>query len=353
MSKVLVTGGCGFVGRNLTRALLAGGVADLWIVDDLTTGLHPDTWLPPLLGGAEGTGTAPRVYARGGQRVTFLDADVVTLFGEAGSAAAAIPWPRFDEAYHLASVVGGRRKIEEEPLQIGIDLAIDSTFMLWAARGHAERVLYASSSAAYPIDVQTDTNAVALGEHLIALREQRIAMPDLTYGWSKLTGEYLAQLLVDRHDVPACVVRPFSGYGEDQELVYPIPAIARRAAGREDPLLVWGTGRQGRDFIHIDDCVEAMRIAIRTIEDGSAVNLGSGTLTTFLEVAALFAQLADYQPEITGTQEGPVGVHARYADTRLMRERLGWKPTISMEEGFARVLAAQERRLAAAVSVAS
>jgi nucleoside-diphosphate-sugar epimerase len=172
-------------------------------------------------------------------------------------------------------------------------------------------------------------------------------MPDMTYGWSKLTGEFLAYLLADRDGIPTCTVRPFSGYGEEQDTTYPIPAIASRAAAREDPLVVWGSGRQSRDFVHIDDCVVAMRRAIELIDDGSGVNIGSGRATSFLEVAATYARLAGYEPEIRGTGEGPVGVHARYADVETARERLDWQPTISLEEGLGRVLAVQESRLAA------
>jgi nucleoside-diphosphate-sugar epimerase len=145
-------------------------------------------------------------------------------------------------------------------------------------------------------------------------------------------------------------VRPFSGYGEEQDTTYPVPAIAARAAAREDPLVVWGSGRQSRDFVHIDDCIRAMRRAIEVIEDGSGVNIGSGSPTSFLEVAATYARLAGYEPEIKGTGEGPVGVHARFADVRESRRRLGWEPTISLDEGLGRVLALQESRLAASRS---
>lgn len=345
-----MTGACGFVGRNLVADLLED-TEELWIVDDLSTGLHPDRWLPALLGGAEGTGEHPRVYANGGRRVVFVEANLVALLvgelGLDGSAGSGLDWPVFTEAHHLASIVGGRQKIEGEPLQVGLDLAIDSMFFLWVWRERrVQRVLYASSSAAYPVNLQEEHGAVALHESAIDFPNNAIAMPDLTYGWSKLTGEYLAWLLATRHEIPAVSIRPFSGYGEDQDLTYPIPAIAGRAAARENPLVVWGTGHQARDFVHISDCIQAMRLALAKVEDGSGLNIGSGKLTSFLEVAGAFARLAGYEPEIKGTQSGPVGVHARYADPAATEQRLGWRPTISIDEGFGRVLAAQEKRLA-------
>lgn len=354
---VLVTGACGFVGRNLVRSLLEDR-GELWLIDNLSTGTHPDTWLPQMLPGVEASGERPREYVAGTQTVRFFEADLISILGPSIGIGTASPrdvieWPRFAEAYHLASIVGGRKKIEEEPLVVGLDLAIDSVFFMWASKsGAISRLLYASSSAAYPIDLQAEEGSVPLRESYIDIPNAKIAMPDLTYGWSKLTGEFLAYLLAQRDGIPTCSVRPFSGYGEEQDTTYPIPAIAARAAAREDPLVVWGSGKQSRDFVHIEDCVVAMRRAIEVIEDGSGINLGSGKATSFLEVAAIYARLAGYEPEVKGTGEGPVGVHARYADVEVSRARLGWEPKISLEEGLGRVLAMQESRLAAVAQTA-
>src|SRR5262249_23155557 len=107
-------------------------------------------------------------------------------------------------------------------------------------------------------------NSIALREDLISF-QGNIGKPDMTYGWSKLTGEYLATLAASRYGIHVACVRPFSGYGEDQDLSYPVPAIADRAAGRENPLTVWGTGKQARDFVYIDDCIEAMLVVIEKV----------------------------------------------------------------------------------------
>lgn len=353
-SSVLVTGGAGFVGRWLADSLLADG-ADLWIVDDLSTGLHPSEWAERVGASPTGAGThGAECFEHPSGRITFVQADAVAFFGAQLDLPGfdpnlrAIELPRFAQAYHLASVVGGRKKIEGQPLHVGIDLAIDSTFMLWVAEaGLVERMLYASSSAAYPVELQAEEGNVALEEGAIDFPNARISMPDLTYGWSKLTGEYLTYLLASVHGIPCCCVRPFSGYGEDQDLDYPVPAIARRAARREDPLVVWGSGRQARDFVHISDCIRAMRAAIERIEDGTAINIGSGEVTDFLTVARILAELEGYAPEIAGTGTGPVGVHARYASPELARERIGFEPAVSLREGLSRVLESQRARLRA------
>jgi nucleoside-diphosphate-sugar epimerase len=224
-------------------------------------------------------------------------------------------------------------------MAVAIDLAIDATFFRWVVRNREQigRVLFASSSAAYPIHLQADQGAIALKEAYISF-DENLGQPDMTYGWSKLSGEYLARIAAQHYGVHVACVRPFSGYGGDQDGTYPVPAIARRAALREDPLIVWGTGEQGRDFVHIDDCIDAMLVALEKISDGTGVNIGSGQLTTFKQLAQLFADLAGYTPIVKPLIDKPMGVHSRYADTTEMEARLGWRPRVSLRDGMRRVL---------------
>jgi nucleoside-diphosphate-sugar epimerase len=354
--KILVTGGCGFVGRHLVARLAAENDAEIWIVDDLSTGRHPATWdLPATTTSHYQPYRSALVFdlPATDSQLVFVNApwqSIASIELEHQPGYGHPPLPHFDEVYHLASVVGGRAMIDGDPLAVGIDLAIDSSLYLWAAKvGRPDRLLYASSSAAYPISHQSDDAAVALSEEMLDPRAGFL-QPDMTYGWSKLTGEYLGQIAAERYGLSVAVVRPFSGYGEDQDLTYPVPAIALRAAAREDPVRVWGSGLQGRDFVHIDDCVEACVRACRTISDGSAVNIGSGVLTNFLDLAALMIDLEGYGAEVEGTDNKPVGVAQRYCDPTRMRELLDWEPEIALREGMGRVLEGARRRLAAGLT---
>jgi len=329
---ILVTGGCGFVGRHLVLRLLRDGHSVL-VVDALTTGRQPEDWVP--------------VEHR--DSFTFLNMDVRRFFrfhldSAAWEKAMGAAPPSFSEVYHLAAVVGGRAKIDGDPMAVAQDLAIDADFFSWAVRAKPGRILYASSSAAYPVDLQGWNGAQPLREDFISFGGN-LGQPDMTYGWAKLTGEYLASIAVKHYELKIACVRPFSGYGEDQDPSYPIPAIAERAARHMDPLEIWGTGEQGRDFVHIDDCIDAMLLAIRGITDGSAVNIGSGRLTTFKEVAETFSRLAGYSPLIQPLADRPTGVARRYADPRRARELLGWMPKISLEEGLRRVYKAVVQRV--------
>jgi len=335
---ILITGGCGFVGRNVARRMLELG-HDVVLIDDLSTGIDPARWLGESYHRQTVESGLRGELFSGERQALFLQEDflnVVRMSDENPFNLFSTGY--FDYCFHFAAVVGGRAKIDGDPLAVSRDLALDAEFFRWAVACQPEHCLYASSSAAYPTNLQSETDALMLREDMIDFESGNLGQPDMTYGWSKLTGEYLGRIAADQYSLKVVSVRPFSGYGEDQEPVYPIPAIARRAAMKEDPLTIWGSGRQGRDFVHIDDCVDLMWLAVNKITDGSAVNIGTEKLTTFLEVASLFAELAGYEPEIKPLIDKPVGVHSRYCSIDRARELLGWQPRISLKEGFERVL---------------
>ena len=262
--------------------------------------------------------------------------------------AAKILFPHFEEAYHLAAIVGGRAVlIEQNPMLVATNHMIDALFFQWAVQNvdKIDRVLYVSSSVAYPKKIQNaDSHTTHTEDALMFEDSGDIGLPESIYGWLKLAGEYLAVVASRKYGLKVVCVRPFNGYGDDQDLSYPLPSIASRAAKREDPLTVWGSGNQSRDFIYIDDFVSALRVAIRNVHDGSGVNIGSGKNTTFKEVAAILAKLEGYEPEVKGLADKVEGSFALRADISKLKS-FGWEPKVSLEEGFGRVLKNVKKRL--------
>lgn len=341
---ILITGGCGFVGRHVVQHILNYDLADrIYLVDNLLTGRHPDEWLPTQAR-SDGSSGGTHSYRVDDTSIRFIHDDVRHYFADSLKDLSSHDWQHFGSVIHLASVVGGRSLIDGDPLLVATDLSIDAEMFHWARIAKPDRILYASSSAAYPIHLQGTERAVPLNERYVEFGD-RIGLPDMTYGWSKLTGEYLSRIAARHYGLHVSCVRPFSGYGEDQETVYPVPAIAERAARNEDPLIVWGTGEQSRDFVYIDDCVELMFRAMEEIGDGSAVNIGSGILTSFLEVARTFAGIANYSPLIKPQIDKPVGVQNRYADTTLLSQLFHWTPRTTILKGFERVYESARRRI--------
>ena len=164
--------------------------------------------------------------------------------------------------------------------------------------------------------------------------------PDDPYAWVKLNGEKLAAAL-HRRGVPIAILRPYSGYGGNQAQGYPFPAILGRAMRREDPLTVWGSGKQVRDWVHIDDLTDAIMWAIKDAPKGIPVPIGTGVGTDFLTLARMMAKAAGYEPEIKPLPQKAESSPRRVCDTTLARMH-GWKATISLEEGIRRAVGEHE-----------
>lgn len=337
MKVHMVSGGCGFVGRNMVKRLYDTTNDKIFFIDDLSVGTDPSSWLDkPLVGDQKGI----KVYGQD-ERLYFLKSD----FRDVLHALAKDPeyirktygldFVDFGDIYHYAAIVGGRSKIDGDPMMVALDLSIDAEFFYYITRHKPERVLYPSSSAAYPVSLQTASGAIALSESDIDFNN--MGQPDMTYGWSKLTGEYLAKVAAQHYGVNITCIRPFSGYGEDQDLTYPIPSLAKRAALKENPFEVWGTGHQGRDFVHIDDVIDCIQLSMNHIHDGTAINIGMGKLTSFMDIIKVMTKFAGYDPEIKQLLDKPVGVHSRYCDMTYVKDTLGWEAKISVEEGMKRV----------------
>ena len=287
MKTALVTGSAGFVGRHLTAALVEHG----WQVTEVDVRAGQDC--RPLFDGAD---------------------------------------HRFELIVHCAAVVGGRAVIEGAPLATATNLALDSDMFRYAVRTNTPRVVYFSSSAVYPVDFQVEGIGHRLRESDVDLDRPR--MPDAVYGWAKLTGELLARHTRER-GVRVHVFRPFSGYGADQSIAYPFPSFIERAVNREDPFEVWGSGRQVRDWVHIDDVVETVFAALDADDEGP-LNIGWGVPVTFLDLARRVCSAAGYEPEIRTLSGAPVGVHHRVADpTRLRALR---PPTTVLDAGIEQAL---------------
>jgi GDP-L-fucose synthase len=324
MSKptALVTGGCGFVGRHMAKKLLSLDY-QVTLVDNLSTGLHPELWPVHL-----------RIPERKSKDVVFLKTDFRTYVRNAE--------PNFDLICHLAAVVGGRMTIDGDPLAVATDLAIDADLFNWVVGPvRPRKLLYFSSSAAYPISLQTSECNRPLSEELISFGNS-IGVPDMTYGWSKLTGEFLAGFAVQKYGLDAVIYRPFSGYGEDQDFTYPFPSIVRRVAQRESPVVVWGSGEQLRDFIYIDDAIEAALVAKDRIAPGDALNLGSGVGTSFRSLAQITCEVLGHKARVVNDPTKPEGVFARVGDCRRMLSY--YLPKVTLKEGIQRAHEYQNSR---------
>lgn len=249
---------------------------------------------------------------------------------------------RFDLVIHLAATVGGRKTIDLAPHKLFNNFNLDSELFQWALRTKPKKVVYYSSSAAYPMELQGDyeiglkegcPNRRELREIDIDLDDVRTPDPSI-YGWSKLTGEQLARYAA-RQGINVWIFRPFSGYSEKQSLDYPFPSLIARAKRRDDPFEIWGDGEQVRDWIYIDDIVEGTLAAIDYCEP-CTVNLSTGRGVSFNEFAGIVTRMAGYNPTLKHILDAPVGVRVRIGDSSKIDQI--YKPRITLEEGISRAL---------------
>jgi nucleoside-diphosphate-sugar epimerase len=249
-------------------------------------------------------------------------------------------WPignDWDLVIHAAAHVGGRADIEGRPTYLGAyNLQLDAALFDWALRARPAALLYLSSSAVYPVELQLARFQGRLHEDEVDLLYPKL--PDATYGWTKLTGERLAAEYAGEGG-RVHVVRPFSGYGEDQDLDYPFPSFVKRARNQEDPFAIWGNGQQVRDWIHVDDVV-AGALAVVEQDVREPVNLCSGTGISFDKLAGLFTRATGYQPELEHMLGAPTGVAHRVGNPNRMLEI--YTPKVSLDEGIDRALKARQ-----------
>ena len=231
---------------------------------------------------------------------------------------------QFDLVIHLAAVVGGRESIEGRPLAVADNFSIDSEFFQWCLKTKPKKVVYFSSSAAYPVSMQTAERHVKLSEGMSCW--EHLHMPDMTYGMSKLIGEYLSSFVDNVY-----IFRPFSGYAWNQDDTYPFPMYIKRALRKDNPFEVWGPGTQTRDFIHIKDIVGAVMAALESAPIGP-INLGTGRSTSFLELAQMAMDAVGYEGDILTRPDKPVGCMHRVSENSKMLSF--YTPTITLEQGI-------------------
>ena len=171
MKHHLISGGCGFVGRNMAKHLYAHTKDLVVIVDDLSVGLTPSEWI-----GVEKTfGTNQPTKTENGLEYWGADERLIFWKGDFRSflrnmqerdkwLEETFGFKRFDDVFHYAAIVGGRAKIDGDPMMVALDLAIDAELFYWAVRHKPDRLMYPSSSAAYPVNLQAESGYVALKE---------------------------------------------------------------------------------------------------------------------------------------------------------------------------------------------
>lgn len=318
MSKILVTGGCGMIGSNLVKRLVKEG-HDVSIIDNL--------W----------RGKLEYLNDESGRPVIDIDSRFFNI--DLSDGHADIDKIVNDNEYviHLADIVAGIDYVFGN--QGGLfrqNNLINTNLFASVRRAGKERIkglIYVGTACSYPLTRQNSLDVVPLRED-----ELFPALPESAYGWSKLMGQLEIGYLEKETGIPCCTLQFHNVYGSPcdfGERSQVIPALIRKAINYpNEEFIVWGSGKQGRAFLHVNDVVEAL---VRALDKGWGhgwIQIGPSVCTSIAEIAETVVKISgkDIKPFFDTTK--PEGDKARSADYSKAKEILGWEPSVSLEEGL-------------------
>lgn len=241
----------------------------------------------------------------------------------------------------MASLLDGVDHVFHQAAQAGVRASWGTTFesytrnnvnatqrLLEGIKGSkVKRLVYASSSSVY-------------GETLdLPMRETSRPRPFSPYGVTKLAAEHLVELYRQNFGVSAVSLRYFTVYGPRQRPDMGFHKFIERLKNGE-PIPLYGDGKQTRDFTFVDDVVEANLLALKDAVEG-VYNIGGGSRVTLEDVLSTLRGIAGRDVGVDRLGDQPGDVQHTEADTTLAREKLGYAPKVTLEEGLRRQCAWQ------------
>jgi nucleoside-diphosphate-sugar epimerase len=305
---IVVTGGGGFIGGHLVADLLRQGHKRIRSVDSKPV----EDWYQ-----------------------VFSEVDNLQLdLREKDACHKAAKSARF--VFNLAADMGGMGFIETHKADCMLSVMIN-TNMLLAAREHkAERFFYSSSACVYAADKQTSANVVPLKEP-----DAYPAMPEDGYGWEKLFSERMCRHFYEDYGFVTRIARYHNVYGphgtydggrEKAPAAICRKVITAQMAGNQE-IEIWGDGEQTRSFMYIDDCLYGTQ-ALMASDVLEPINLGSDELVTINQLVDIVERIAGIKMKRRYNLNAPKGVRGRNSDNTLIKQTLGWAPSIPLLVGI-------------------
>jgi GDP-D-mannose 3', 5'-epimerase len=237
---------------------------------------------------------------------------------------------------NLAADMGGMGFIETHKADCMISVLINTNLLLAARDNDVDCFLFGSSACVYAADKQTDPHVTALKEE-----DAYPALPEDGYGWEKLFGERICRHFMEDYGVSVRVPRfhnvygPYGTYAGGREKAP--AAICRKVIEAQldgsSKIEIWGDGEQTRSFTYIDDTIDGI-FRIMQSDFTDPINLGSSQLVTINELVDIVEDVAGVKLERHYNLSAPQGVRGRNSDNTLIREQLGWEPSIPLEDGL-------------------
>ncbi len=315
----VVTGGCGFIGRNLIRSLLHDSQATVRIVDDLSVGTRED--LDAVCRFVE-RGRASTAALSVGARVELFVGDI------RDPELAACVTAEADIVVHLAANTGVAPSVADPMFDCSTNVLGTVTYLDACRQNGVRRFVFASSGA-------------PIGNAEPPLHEELAAHPVSPYGASKLAGEAYCSAYRHSFGIDTVALRFGNCYGPLSSHKSSIVAKFIRQAMAGETWEIYGDGRQTRDFIFVDDVCRAIQMAATCSGVGGEVfQIATNIETTVMELAERLANVLRGKgvivPSINQAAARTGDVQRNYSDTRKARSRLGWTAQVELEDGLQR-----------------
>jgi nucleoside-diphosphate-sugar epimerase len=308
--RVVVTGGAGLIGSFLAERLLAAG-ARVIVADDFSKGRRDYlSAIADRIEIREGDLEEPPAMER-----ALADAEVV---------------------FHLASRAFGVGYSAGNHLGIlDHNERITGNLIRVLSRKPVAWLLVASSSCVYPDD-GPDTVAE------LPLFTGEPEMANWGYGWAKRMLEQKSLMLAKETGIPLTIVRPFNIYGErytwSGDASAAIPMQVKKVLDGDNPVVIWGSGSQRRNYLHAIDCADAMAGLVEAGFKGT-VNIGTEDTVTLRELAETICRVAGRHPKLVADTSKPEGRRIKSADSTLLRRSYpDFRRTVSLEQGIDRMI---------------
>jgi len=295
---VVVTGGAGFIGSHLVRRLLSEGHRVI-VVDDFSSGREEN--LP---------------------RSESLDVLRLDLTAESTYGILSCMCPRPDSLIHLAANPSVTDSIRNPQLSHSINLAVPISVFDWCGKSGVPHVVFASTAAVYG------------NTHSLPVRESQKVLPLSPYAIDKLAGESYLEFFSRTYGFTAHALRFMNVYGPGQSAAYAgvlSQFLECLTSGRKP--VIFGDGTQTRDFVHVDDVVEAVVSSLDCRSKSfSVLNIGTGTPYSLNDILDILGKWYECAPVYSDFRDGEV--RHSYADITKARSELNWNPRVSLEAGL-------------------
>ena len=309
--KVLVTGGAGFIGSFVVENLADKG-AKVRVLDNLQNGKTKNLSLVK-------------------DKIEFLKGDCQNEKDALNACKGQ------DVVINVAARVGGIEYNRTHQATMMRDNLLLETVMIEAAKqAYVERFLVVSSACVYPRTCSVPTPE----------SEGFMDEPEPTnggYGWAKRMGELLGKYYHEEFGMKVGIVRPYNCYGPrdhfDPAVSHVIPALIKRVLDGEDPVVVWGSGKQTRAFLYVTDMAEGMIQAIEKYPTPDPVNLGTDEEISIADLIQKIISFSGKKVKTDYDKSKPDGSPKRNSNNTKMLEKIGFIPKVALDEGLQKTIA--------------